>query len=152
MGFIMNKGPGTAEILEQLFEAFYANVQTTSAFAEIFTGNRKDLLAAAVELGIMPTDKRHQLQWKKWLRWIARGQRKNSHHDAICQWIHAALTRTDSFGNADPVPIVCDWEEDDSANPPVVVTIVPASPTIDPGTRLLHILVKTKKASEMGAD
>lgn len=152
MGFIMSKGPGTAEILKQLFETFYTNVETTAAFAEIFTGSGKELLAAAVELGIMPTDKKHQLQWKKWLRWIARGSRKNSHHNAICQFIHAALTRTDGLGRVHPVPIICDWEEDANANPPVLATLVPPSAAIDMNTRLLHILVRTRKAADMGPD
>lgn len=146
MGFVMSKGPGTDQILTRLRDIFDTNVGEAAIFAPMFDtrGQGKDsktLMDCAIELGIMPTDLRHQFQWRKWLRWTFH-RNKNNVHDRISDALYAALNRRD------PLPVYCDWVED-QGEARVDIRFQPDKATLRTATRMF-LTVYTQRADQIG--
>ena len=146
MGFIMGQGPGTSEVLAKLRDIFDANVNEAAIFAPMFDRNgqgkdSKNLMDCAIELGIMPSDPRHQFQWRKWLRWTFHRKRKDV-HDAICDALNAALSRNT------PLAVYCDWVEDqDQAH--VEIQYQPRGASFATASRM-YLTVHTARADQIG--
>lgn len=110
MGFIMSKGRGTDQILKKLNEAFVDNVGATAKQVAGFAPTGKDLTSLAADLGIEPKDPGDKAKWKNWLNDI----KSHSAHKKIKGHIFKCLSAMP------PVPIYCNWIEDNAASEPIV--------------------------------
>jgi len=124
MGFIMDRGPGTDEILEHLYRAFFLNIEDTATDFLADFDDGKSLVAAATNVGIRPSDGKHHRKWKKWLRWLL-SQPNNAQHETVRKLIKNCLRANP------PTPIIFDWQEDPNATANTLPVIVPGDISIN---------------------